>query len=196
MAQLLKHGGGFVKEPELRGMTLTSWLGSRRTADLRTGGSREKVRRGGHSSISCPLSGSDDTHCPRGWPETSPGRWRAACLRGGWPPEGAAARGVWEAWASAGRRGHRNLGGDVNTIMSHDRGRRPETELERRHAAANPTSNSFSGRSPPVLSAFPSPLIEFRAAYFKRSQTWMDIAVKISNSPVSSRRLRSLLLTQ
>lgn len=64
-----------------------------------------------------------DTHCPRGWPETSPGRWPAACLRGGWPWEGEAARGAcepWEPWASAGRPGRRNLAGHAHLNKSGD----------------------------------------------------------------------------
>lgn len=28
-----------------------------------------------------------ETHCPRGWPERSRGRWLAAFLRDGWPFE-------------------------------------------------------------------------------------------------------------
>lgn len=39
-----------------------------------------------------------ETHCPRGWPERSRGRWLAAFLRDGWPfeEEEEEVQCVWE----------------------------------------------------------------------------------------------------
>lgn len=50
------------------------------------------------SRLCWPIHMNLNTHCPRGWPETSRGRWLAAFLQDGWPLEGEVeeVRCVWE----------------------------------------------------------------------------------------------------
>lgn len=100
----------------------------RSSAELQIWGEMEESEDGGVSlGKGAGGDGRGDTHCPRGWPETSPGRWPAACLRGGWPWEGEAVRGAWEPrelWASAGRPGRRNLAGHAQLHKSGDQRRK------------------------------------------------------------------------